>query len=154
MRRSNLVRISGLWSTFRMSQVVNVVSRIRRMVWKPGHSAMSNPYASTACAYSSGAGRRRVEDHSEGVLVRLREVPGRSRPPAAVRGGWERPGSSSMGFSVERRRQPVGAASQAAGTVRCFQEKTLADFGSMVTVSHWLAVSPNVSSRVRLGTPA
>lgn len=49
---------------------------------------------------------------------------------------------------------PVGRAGYRDVTVCGSQEKTPGALGAAVTRSHWVAVEPYVSSRVRLGTPA
>lgn len=86
----------------------------------------------------------------------IRAVAGVSRPPTGVRerrvlrrgvrvGGVRDTGTSTCRW---------GGAGYLGVTVCGSQEKTPGVFGAAVTRSHWVAVEPYVSSRVRLGTPA
>ena len=76
---------------------------------------------------------------------------------STVIASWEKqmsPCSVIMRQVAQTRELPAPAAISSGQTVSGVQEKTPPTRGSTLTRSHWVAVAPKVSNRVRLGTPA
>ncbi|MBB6348210.1 BRCT domain-containing protein [Nonomuraea muscovyensis] len=114
-------------------------------------------------AKAGPAAVRGIPIHDEDALVAVLDgrEPG-TAPPSPPFTGVPRPVAGTSGRPEPHhrdRRRGSGAGAQAgrgqpAATVRGSQEKTPRAAGSAVTRNQEVAVSPNVSSRVRLGTPA